>query len=137
MFKVFSAAIWRCAKLYHKDILLIDLFKNICFLYTNQLLNPDLDVLTKNLSRKTLQDKVIDWPLNLGLHHGFEPEGLVKRAVRHIAGVRHKIKNAFNYIGDYETTLRQQDAHKKGSKRGQLDFNHFNAPPLLGNSLKC
>ncbi|HBP6869999.1 TPA: Ti-type conjugative transfer relaxase TraA [Legionella pneumophila] len=61
--------------------------------------------LKQTLSRSSTKDNVIDWPLDFATRAGFDSDSLISRAVNHIVGVGHKIKQAYNYIVNYEAYL--------------------------------
>ncbi|KTD34661.1 Conjugal transfer protein TraA [Legionella moravica] len=72
-------------------------------------------ILKQTLSRSSTKDNVIDWPLDFATRSGFDSDSLIGKAVNHIAGVGHKIKQAYNFIVNYEAYLlkaRQQDQLK-------------------------
>lgn len=80
----------------HKDSLKI---------YADSINHPTIKVLKQTLSRSNTRDNVIDWPLDFATRAGFNPDQLIGRVLNHIAGVGHKIKNAFNYVVHYEAYL--------------------------------
>jgi hypothetical protein len=51
---------------------------------------------------------------------GFEPDSLIGRAITHIAGVAHQIKEKWNYLVHYETYLKKADQQVKVSDRPAL-----------------
>ncbi|HAU2256033.1 TPA: Ti-type conjugative transfer relaxase TraA [Legionella pneumophila] len=77
----------------HKDSLKI---------YADSINHPTINVLKQTLSRSNTRDNVIDWPLDFATRAGFNPDQLIGRVLNHIAGVGHKIKNAFNFVVHYE-----------------------------------
>ncbi|HAT9211474.1 TPA: Ti-type conjugative transfer relaxase TraA [Legionella pneumophila subsp. pneumophila] len=80
----------------HKDSLKI---------YADSINHPTINALKQTLSRSNTRDNVIDWPLDFATRAGFNPDQLIGRVLNHIAGVGHKIKNAFNYVVHYEAYL--------------------------------
>ncbi|HCX3504806.1 TPA: Ti-type conjugative transfer relaxase TraA [Legionella pneumophila] len=58
--------------------------------------------LKQTLARSSTKDNVIDWPLDFATRAGFYSDSLIGKAVNHIAGVGHKIKQAYNFIVNYE-----------------------------------
>ncbi|MFO9453196.1 Ti-type conjugative transfer relaxase TraA [Legionella pneumophila serogroup 1] len=70
--------------------------------------------LKQTLSRSSTKDNVIDWPLDFATRAGFDSDSLISRAVNHIVGVGHKIKQSYNYIVNYEAYL------LKARKQGKL-----------------
>nr|WP_248295687.1 Ti-type conjugative transfer relaxase TraA [Legionella pneumophila] len=80
----------------HKDSLKI---------YADSINHPTIKVLKQTLSRSNTRDNVIDWPLNFATRAGFNPDQLIGRVLNQIAGLGHKIKNAFNYVVHYEAYL--------------------------------
>ncbi|MCH9108505.1 Ti-type conjugative transfer relaxase TraA [Legionella pneumophila serogroup 1] len=61
--------------------------------------------LKQTLSRSSTKDNVIDWPLDFATRAGFDSDSLIGKAVNHIAGVGHKIIQAYNFIVNYEAYL--------------------------------
>ncbi|MDI1352628.1 MAG: AAA family ATPase, partial [bacterium] len=74
-------------------------------IYADSVNHPTNKQLKKTLSRSCTRDNVIDWPLDFATRAGFNPDQLVGRALNQIAGVGHKIKNAYNYVVNYEAYL--------------------------------
>jgi Ti-type conjugative transfer relaxase TraA len=70
--------------------------------------HPDLDALNRTLSRESIKDNVIDWPLDFAIRSGFDPDKLIGRALNHMAGMGHKIKEKFNYVVNYEAFIKQR-----------------------------
>lgn len=81
--------------------------------YANKHQHKDMDALCKGLSRTVTKDNVIDWPLDFAMRAGFNPDKMIGKALNHIAGVGHKIKEKYNYIANYEEYLKQQQAKEK------------------------
>lgn len=79
-------------------------------IYADKHQHPDIDALNKTLSRANTKDNVIDWPLDLALRHGFEPDSLIGKVLNHLAGIGNKIKEKYNYIVNYEAYARQKAA---------------------------
>ena len=80
----------------HKDSLNI---------YADKENHRTMRALKRTLSRSTTKDNVIDWPLDYATQAGFDPDTLIGKAVNHIAGVGHKVKQAYNFVVDFETFL--------------------------------
>ncbi|KTD83119.1 Ti-type conjugative transfer relaxase TraA [Legionella waltersii] len=81
-------------------------------IYTDKENHPTEQALKQTLSRSSTKDNVIDWPLDFATRAGFDSESLIGKAVNHIVGMGHKIKQAYNFIVNYEAYLlkaRQQD----------------------------
>ncbi|HIF0138891.1 TPA: Ti-type conjugative transfer relaxase TraA [Legionella anisa] len=74
-------------------------------IYADSVNHPTMKQLKETLSRNCTRDNVIDWPLDFATRAGFNPDQLVGRALNQIAGVGHKIKNAYNYVVNYEAYL--------------------------------
>lgn len=74
-------------------------------LYSDKENHPTPEALLKTLSRHTTKDNVIDWPLDFASRAGFSTDSLIGKAINHIAGVGHKIKEAYNFIVNYEAQL--------------------------------
>ncbi|MDF1684837.1 MAG: hypothetical protein P1U36_09325 [Legionellaceae bacterium] len=57
------------------------------------------------LSRRSIRDNVIDWPLDYATRSGFNPDKLVGRVLNQLTSVRHKIKQRYNFVVHYEDYL--------------------------------
>lgn len=81
-------------------------------IYADKENHPTDRALKQTLSRSSTKDNVIDWPLDFATQAGFDSDSLISRALNHIVGVGHKIKQAYNFIVNYEAYLlkaRQQE----------------------------
>jgi Ti-type conjugative transfer relaxase TraA len=85
-------------------------------LYASKHYHADLDALTKNLSRSTVKDNVIDWPLDFAMRAGFNPDSLIGRAINTMTRTAQNIKDKWNYIVNYEAYLLTQKLKLKGSE---------------------
>ncbi|HBD7142687.1 TPA: Ti-type conjugative transfer relaxase TraA [Legionella pneumophila] len=74
-------------------------------IYADKENHPTKQALNQTLSRSITKDNVIDWPLNFAIRAGFDSDSLIGRAVNQIAGVGHKIKQAYNFVVNYEAYL--------------------------------
>ncbi|HAU1275987.1 TPA: Ti-type conjugative transfer relaxase TraA [Legionella pneumophila] len=74
-------------------------------IYADKENHPTEQALKQTLSRRSTKDNVIDWPLDFATRAGFDSDSLISRAVNHIVGVGHKIKQAYNFIVNYEAYL--------------------------------
>ncbi|MDP3560250.1 MAG: Ti-type conjugative transfer relaxase TraA [Legionellaceae bacterium] len=74
-------------------------------IYADTINHPSLGDLKRTLSRSVTKDNVIDWPLDFAIRAGFNPDKLIGKALNHLAGVGHKIKEGFNYVVNYEAYL--------------------------------
>ncbi len=84
-------------------------------LYADKENHPTEQSLKKTLSRRTIKDNVIDWPLDFASRKGFDTDSLINKVVNKIAGVGHKLKQTYNFIVNYETHLlkaKQQDINQ-------------------------
>ncbi len=89
-------------------------------IYADKKQHPTLEHLTKTLARESTRDNVIDWPLDYAIRYGFEPDGLIGRAINRIAGVTNNIKEKWNYLVHYEAYLKASDMQKRVSDRETL-----------------
>ncbi|HHU0122978.1 TPA: Ti-type conjugative transfer relaxase TraA [Legionella pneumophila] len=81
-------------------------------IYTDKENHPTEQALKQTLSQSCTKDNVIDWPLDFATRAGFDSDSLIGRAVNHIVGVGHKIKQTYNFIVNYEANFlkaRQED----------------------------
>lgn len=95
----------------HKDSLKI---------YADSINHPSINALKQTLSRSNTRDNVIDWPLDFATRAGFNPDQLIGRVLNHIAGVGHKIKNAFNYVVHYEAYLIDGQLQERQEEKANL-----------------
>jgi len=89
-------------------------------IYADRHQHPDLETLTKTLSRTSTKDNVIDWPLDFAIRAGFDPDKMIGRALNKIAGAKHKIKQTWNYLVDYEAYLKAQNVEARIAERQDL-----------------
>lgn len=82
-------------------------------IYANKHYHPDLESLTRTLSRSVTKDNVIDWPLDFALRAGFDSESLIGKAINYIAKSAHTIKDKWKYIVNYEAYLNAQQSKTK------------------------
>ncbi len=71
-------------------------------IYADKENHPTENTLKRTLSRSSTKDNVIDWPLDFAIRAGFDSDSLIGKAVNHVVGVGHKIKQAYNFIVNYE-----------------------------------
>jgi phage shock protein A len=91
-------------------------------IYANKENHPTAQALKQTLSRSSTKDNVIDWPLDFATRAGFDSDSLIGKALNHIAGVGHKLKQAYNFVVNYEAYL------VKGRQQEQfLDSKHTRA----------
>ncbi|RAP34628.1 hypothetical protein B1207_15200 [Legionella quinlivanii] len=94
-------------------------------IFANSKNHPDFETMVQLLSRNTLQDNVIDYPMNLGLRHGFEWDDLAERAVKRITPVSQIIRDKVNYLYHYAQAVKMQ----------QLTINNRRAGRQLGRDI--
>ncbi|HAT2009126.1 Ti-type conjugative transfer relaxase TraA [Legionella pneumophila serogroup 1] len=75
--------------------------------------------LKQTLSRSSTKDNVIDWPLDFATRSGFDSDSLIGKAVNHITGLGYKIKQAYNFIVNYEAYLLKAGQQDKLKDIGQ------------------
>ncbi|HAU0773458.1 TPA: Ti-type conjugative transfer relaxase TraA [Legionella pneumophila] len=74
-------------------------------IYADKENHPAVQALKQTLSRSSTKDNVIDWPLDFASRVGFDSDSLIGKAVNHIVGVGHKVKQAYNFVLNYESYL--------------------------------
>lgn len=89
-------------------------------IYANTSIHPDLESLTRTLSRTSTKDNVIDWPLDFAMRAGFESDSLIGRAIKYIATTADTIKDKWNYVVNYEAYLNAQENRTKLAERHAL-----------------
>lgn len=87
--------------------------------YTSKHHHPDLNALIKTLSRSTIKDNVIDWPLDFAMRAGFEPDSLIGKAINRLTQAAHLIKDKWNYIVNYEGYLNTQKLNAQSKQYQQ------------------
>lgn len=86
-------------------------------LYVDTAQHPDLNALKKTLSRESTKDNVIDWPLDFAIRAGFDPDKMVGRALNHMAGIAHKIREQWNYVVHFEAYLKSSKVQTEINQR--------------------
>ncbi len=89
-------------------------------IYTDTKNHTTQSELINTLSRRSIRDNVIDWPLDYATRCGFNPDKLVGRALNQLAGVGHKIKQRYNFIVNYEAYLFRYNMQDKPDKNIDL-----------------
>jgi hypothetical protein len=74
-------------------------------IYADKENHPTALALKQTLSRCSTKDNVIDWPLDFATRAGFDSDSLIGRVVKHIVGAKLKIKQAYNFVVNYEAFL--------------------------------
>lgn len=100
-------------------------------LYTSKHHHPDLNALIKTLSRSTIKDNVIDWPLDFAMRAGFEPDSLIGKAINSLTKAAHLIKDKWNYIVNYEGYLNTQKLNSQSKQYQQTSMLGHNMAQLL------
>ncbi len=95
----------------HKDSLNI---------YADKVNHPTEQALKQTLSRSTTKDNVIDWPLDFVIRAGFDSDSLVGKVVNHIFAITHKVKNAYNFIVNYEAYLLKEKEQNQQQAFSQI-----------------
>lgn len=72
-----------------------------------------LDDAKRQLSRAPIRDNAIDYPVSFAHRRGFDSEKVLGRAINHLAGIGHKIKDAWLYLSHYETWVLQRERQKR------------------------
>ena len=91
--------------------------------------------LVNTLSRRSIRDNVIDWPLDYATRTGFNPDKLVGRVLNQLAGVGHTIKQGFNYVVNYEAEIIKRRSQGK-AKSKNMNTHLKNGASLSGNQQK-
>ena len=74
-------------------------------IFTNSCHYPTVKSLVKQLSKQSLADNVIDYPLSAGQRQGFGVEGLIEQAVFHLTSASKAIKERASYLYNYVKLL--------------------------------
>ncbi len=88
-------------------------------IYADKENHPTEQALKSTLSRSSTKDNVIDWPLDFATRAGFDSDSLIGRAMNHIVGMGHKIKQAYNFVVNYEAYLLKSRQENKLQNIGQ------------------
>lgn len=89
-------------------------------IYTDTMNHANQNELVTTLSRRSIRDNVIDWPLDYATRCGFNPDKLVGRVLNQLAGVGHKIKQHYNFVVHYEDYLVGHNIPNKPNKNIDL-----------------
>lgn len=87
-------------------------------IYADKHQHPDINSLTKTLSRAKSKDNVIDWPLSVAIRNGFDPDSIIGKVINHLAGIGSKIKEKFNYLVNYENNISIEPKESKQQIKG-------------------
>lgn len=71
----------------------------------------DIGSLSKTLSRTSIKDNVIDWPLSYAIRRGFDPESVIGRFINKVADIKQNVHDKWLFITNYEAFLRRTN-HK-------------------------
>lgn len=69
--------------------------------YADQSQFKNLTELKAGLSRSTLRDSVLDWPLSFAIRRGFDPEKLMGWFIDKVLGVKQIIHDAWLFVANY------------------------------------
>ena len=89
-------------------------------IYTDTTNHSNQAELVNTLSRRSIRDNVIDWPLDYATRCGFNPDKLIGRVLNQLAGVGHKIKQHYNFVVHYEDYLVKHTKQKHLNKHSDL-----------------
>lgn len=87
-------------------------------IYTNKTHHASQSELLNTLSRRSIRDNVIDWPLDFATRAGFSPDKLIGRVLNRLVGVGHKIKQGLDYVVSIESEIIKQKSQDKN------EYNH-------------
>ncbi|MCB1827911.1 MAG: hypothetical protein KDH94_05735, partial [Coxiellaceae bacterium] len=91
--------------------------KTALHVFANQDRYQTLEDLKKQLSRSPIRDNAIDYPVSFANRRGFDEESTIGRALNHIAGIGHRIKDKWLYLTQYEQwTLKQKQIDRQRDK---------------------
>ena len=78
--------------------------------YADQSQFKNLTELKAVLSRSTLRDSVLDWPLSFAIRRGFDPEKLMGWFIEKVLGVKQVIHDAWLFVANY-TAFKVRKVH--------------------------
>ncbi|MFO9067168.1 Ti-type conjugative transfer relaxase TraA [Legionella pneumophila serogroup 1] len=90
-------------------------------IYTDKVNHANKYELVETLSRRSIRDNVIDWPLDYSTRCGFNPDKLIGRVVNYLAGISQGIKNKFNYVIEFEMGNLKNNVQEKSIETSQLE----------------
>lgn len=73
----------------------------------------NIDALTKELSRDTIKDSVLDFAISFPIRRGFDPENVIVRFVNAVSKLKENIVDKWNFLTNYESHLKLQDHKEK------------------------
>lgn len=80
--------------------------------YADQSQFKNLTELKEVLSRSTLRDSVLDWPLSFAIRRGFDPEKLMGWFIDKILGVKQIIHDAWLFVANYAAFKVRKEHHQ-------------------------
>lgn len=81
--------------------------------FANRTYYKDLENLKRQLSRAPVRDNAIDYPLSFALRCGFDPEKTLGKALNHIAGVGHRVRDGWLFVRNYELWIQQRERKQR------------------------
>ncbi len=71
-------------------------------LYADQSQFKTVNEMKTVLSRASLKDSVLDWPVSFAIRRGFDPEGVIGRFIDKVVGVKQTIYDKWLFVVNYE-----------------------------------
>jgi len=75
--------------------------RKILNIYADRSQFKNFTELKEVLSRSTLRDSVLDWPLSFAIRRGFDPEKLMGWFIDKVLGVKQTIQDAWLFVANY------------------------------------
>ena len=83
------------------------------YLFADAETHRNFETLKKNLSRFSIKDAVIDFPLQYAIRRGFDPEKLVVKWIESIHQAKEKVKDKWLFLANYEAYVKRVEASQK------------------------
>ena len=80
--------------------------------YADQSQFKNLTELKAVLSRSTLRDSVLDWPLSFAIRRGFDPEKLMGWFIDKVLGVKQAIHDVWLFVANYNAFKVRKEHHQ-------------------------
>ena len=87
--------------------------RDFAYIFADKVTHTNFETLKKNLSRLSIKDTVIDFPLNYAIRRGLDPDKVMGQCLNAMNLAKGKIKDAWNFLADVEAYNEKLDRIKK------------------------
>ncbi|MCX7122744.1 MAG: Ti-type conjugative transfer relaxase TraA [Gammaproteobacteria bacterium] len=87
--------------------------RDYAYIFADKVTHTNFETLKKNLSRLSIKDTVIDFPLNYAIRRGLDPDKVMGQCLNAMNLARGKIKDTWSFLADVEAYNEKLDRVKK------------------------